>query len=61
MGGTSKPISRNKSVYQQRNLGTIKRRKTEKKKDQEPANCEMIMRILRMRSVEPSNLVCVRR
>ncbi|EJD43871.1 hypothetical protein AURDEDRAFT_145221 [Auricularia subglabra TFB-10046 SS5] len=40
---------RAKSVYQQRNLGTIKDRKREKRKQQEPASGEMIMRILRMR------------
>lgn len=42
---------RAKSVYQQRNLGTIKDRKREKRKQQEPASGEMIMRILRMRCV----------
>ncbi|KAH7100511.1 hypothetical protein BKA62DRAFT_620047 [Auriculariales sp. MPI-PUGE-AT-0066] len=40
---------RAKSVYQQRNLGTIKDRKREKRKQQEPTSSEMIMRILRMR------------
>ncbi|KAF7307798.1 hypothetical protein MKEN_01139900 [Mycena kentingensis (nom. inval.)] len=39
-----------KSVYQQRNLGTIKNRKKEKKEEKESSNGETIMRILRMRS-----------
>jgi len=38
-----------KSVYQQRNLGTIKDRKREKSKQAENSNGEVIMRILRMR------------
>ncbi|KAI8456827.1 hypothetical protein BY996DRAFT_4579115 [Phakopsora pachyrhizi] len=42
-------VSRNKSVYQQRNLGTIRKRKAEKKNDQEPTSTETIMRILRLR------------
>lgn len=46
----NKSVSRNKSVYQQRNLGTIRKRKADKKKlDHEPTSCEMIMRILRLR------------
>lgn len=40
---------RAKSVMSQRNLGTIKDRKREKKEQKEPSNCETIMRILRMR------------
>jgi hypothetical protein len=40
---------RAKSVYQQRNLGTIKDRKREKSKQAENSNGEVIMRILRMR------------
>ncbi|MBW0460735.1 hypothetical protein O181_000450 [Austropuccinia psidii MF-1] len=47
--GTTKSVSRNKSVYQQRNLGTIRKRKADKKQDQEPTSTEMIMRILRLR------------
>ncbi|KAH7927207.1 hypothetical protein BV22DRAFT_1085505 [Leucogyrophana mollusca] len=38
-----------KSVYNQRNLGTIKERKKEKKQEKEVSNGEVIMRILRMR------------
>ena len=38
-----------KSVYNQRNLGTIKERKKEKKQEKEISNGETIMRILRMR------------
>ncbi|KAF8124264.1 hypothetical protein K438DRAFT_1649950 [Mycena galopus ATCC 62051] len=41
---------RAKSVYQQRNLGTIKERKKEKKEEKDVSNGETIMRILRMRS-----------
>ncbi|KAJ7468448.1 hypothetical protein FB451DRAFT_373271 [Mycena latifolia] len=41
---------RAKSVYQQRNLGTIKERKKEKREEKEVSNGETIMRILRMRS-----------
>ncbi|KZV65898.1 hypothetical protein PENSPDRAFT_655387 [Peniophora sp. CONT] len=40
---------RAKSVYQQRNLGTIKDRKREKKQEKEVNNGETILRILRMR------------
>ncbi|KAI0033497.1 hypothetical protein K488DRAFT_84857 [Vararia minispora EC-137] len=40
---------RAKSVYSQRNLGTIKDRKREKKQEKEVSNGETIMRILRMR------------
>ena len=41
---------RAKSVYQQRNLGTIKDRKKEKRQQPENSNgAEVIMRILRMR------------
>jgi hypothetical protein len=42
---------RAKSVYNQRNLGTIKERKKEKKEQKEVSNGETIMRILRMRYV----------
>jgi hypothetical protein len=41
---------RAKSVYQQRNLGTIKERKKEKREEKEANNGETIMQILRMRS-----------
>ena len=40
-----------KSVYNQRNLGTIKERKKEKLSEKEINNGEVIMRILRMRYV----------
>ncbi|KAJ3521489.1 hypothetical protein NM688_g9011 [Phlebia brevispora] len=40
---------RAKSVYSQRNLGTIKDRKREKQKEKEGSNGETILRILRMR------------
>ena len=42
---------RAKSVYQQRNLGTIKNRKKEKQQEKEKdvSNGETILRILRMR------------
>jgi len=40
---------RAKSVYSQRNLGTIKERKKEKREEKEVSNGETIMRILRMR------------
>ena len=40
---------RAKSVYAQRNLGTIKDRKREKLKEKEVSNGETILRILRMR------------
>ncbi|KAJ6520605.1 hypothetical protein DFH09DRAFT_227803 [Mycena vulgaris] len=40
---------RAKSVYTQRNLGTIKERKKEKREEKEVSNGETIMRILRMR------------
>ena len=42
---------RAKSVYQQRNLGTIRERKKEKRKEKEAGSAETIMRILRMRYV----------
>jgi len=42
---------RAKSVYSQRNLGTIKDRKREKKEEKEVNGGETIMRILRMRYV----------
>jgi hypothetical protein len=40
---------RAKSVYAQRNLGTIKERKKEKRQEKEVTSEETIMRILRMR------------
>ena len=40
---------RAKTVYSQRNLGTIKDRKREKREQKEITNGETIMRILRMR------------
>ena len=40
---------RAKSVYSQRNLGTIKERKKEKKQETETQSEQVIMRILRMR------------
>lgn len=48
---------RAKSVYSQRNLGTIKERKREKKQDAQQGNGDMILRILRMRKVYS---VCLR-
>lgn len=44
---------RAKSVYQQRNLGTIKERKKEKQQEKEVTNGQTIMQILRMRYVPP--------
>jgi hypothetical protein len=40
---------RAKTVYSQRNLGTIKERKKEKRQEKEVSNGETILRILRMR------------
>jgi hypothetical protein len=40
---------RAKSVYQQRNLGTIRERKKEKQQEKDVTSGEVIMRILRMR------------
>lgn len=40
---------RAKTVYAQRNLGTIKERKKEKREEKEITSEETIMRILRMR------------
>jgi hypothetical protein len=40
---------RAKSVFAQRNLGTIKERKKEKREEKEATSEETIMRILRMR------------
>lgn len=42
-----------KSVYNQRNLGTIKERKKEKNQEKETSSGEIILRILRMRYVSP--------
>lgn len=42
---------RAKSVYSQRNLGTIKNRKREKKEEKDVGGGETILRILRMRYV----------
>jgi hypothetical protein len=50
-GAMGRKVTRTKSVYQQRNLGTIKQRKKDKRQDGEGANPEMMMRILRMRFV----------
>jgi hypothetical protein len=44
---------RAKSVYTQRNLGTIKERKKEKQQETEVTSEQTIMRILRMRYVMP--------
>ena len=52
---------RAKSVYQQRNLGTIKKRKKEKQEEKEVNNGETILRILRMRCVLSPAFPCVRR
>lgn len=41
--------ARSKSVYQQRNLGTIRARKQEKHDEADSGAAEMVMRILRMR------------
>lgn len=46
---------RAKSVYSQRNLGTIKERKKEKREEKEVNNGETIMQILRMRYVTVSS------
>lgn len=48
---------RAKSVYQQRNLGTIRERKKEKKEEPEPTSEQTIMRILRMRYFEAQSLI----
>lgn len=42
-------MKRVKSVYSQRNLGTIRERKQEKKQEKEVPNGEVILKILRMR------------
>lgn len=47
---------RAKSVYAQRNLGTIKERKKEKREEKEVTSEETIMRILRMRYAEFQHL-----
>ena len=47
-------LGRSKSVYQQRNLGTIRARKIEKKQTTTTSG-EMILRILRMQSVHALN------
>lgn len=46
-------VARNKSVYQLRNLGTIKQRKRAKNEEADSGAAEMVMRILRMRYVLP--------
>ena len=46
---------RAKTVYSQRNLGTIKDRKREKREQKEGTSGEIIMRILRMRWVKKTN------
>jgi hypothetical protein len=48
--GATTVKKRAKTVYSQRNLGTIKERKREKKEDEQHGNGDMILRILRMRS-----------
>jgi hypothetical protein len=48
---------RAKSVYSQRNLGTIKERKKEKQQETEVTSEQTIMRILRMRYV--MNVACI--
>jgi hypothetical protein len=40
-----------KTVYNQRNLGTIRQKKKEKKQAKDVSNGDVIMRILRMRYV----------
>lgn len=45
----TKAVARSKSVYQQRNLGTIRQRKQEKNEEADSGAAEMVMRILRMR------------
>lgn len=45
---------RAKTVYSQRNLGTIRERKKEKKQESQQGSGDMVLRILRMRSVTPS-------
>ena len=54
---------RAKSVYQQRNLGTIKNRKKEKQQEKEKdvSNGETILRILRMRCVSLFLRLCAPR
>ncbi|UZJ54161.1 hypothetical protein CBS101457_003481 [Exobasidium rhododendri] len=42
--------AKNKSVLQQRSLGTIKKRKQEKKTEEQDDNLDVILRLLRMRS-----------
>lgn len=41
-------LGRSKSVYQQRNLGTIRARKIEKKQTTSSTSGEMILRVLRL-------------
>lgn len=48
---------RAKSVYNQRNLGTIKERKKEKREEKEANNGDTIMQILRMRYCDPPTLL----
>ena len=52
---------RAKSVYSQRNLGTIKDRKREKKEGKEVSGGETILRILRMRYVLSTRITVSRR
>src|SRR5437879_13468877 len=52
---------RAKSVYSQRNLGTIKDRKREKKEEKEISGGETILRILRMRYVLSTRITASRR
>lgn len=46
--GDSISLGRSKSVYQQRNLGTIRARKIEKKQTTSSTSGEMILRVLRL-------------
>jgi hypothetical protein len=52
---------RAKSVYSQRNLGTIKDRKREKKEEKEISGGETILRILRMRYVLSTRITAYHR
>lgn len=54
--GTPTVKKRAKTVYSQRNLGTIRERKKEKRQDNQQGNGDMILRILRMRYVASSRV-----
>ena len=49
LGGTQTMQKRAKSVYDHKNLGTIKNRKKEKQEKMQNTNDQIILRILRMR------------